>query len=318
MSDWRPTGNLSNLARRAQLLNQARQFFSLHDVLEVETPLACAHTVTEPNIDSFSFSTGGALRYLQSSPEYAMKRLLAAGAPDIFQICKSFRVGEKGALHNPEFTMIEWYRHGYSLRKMMQETVELIVSLLNEASASINVDYISYYDLMEKVLGVPLSSLSEITIKDLARENGLVLQGDTSVQQCIDFLFSHKVEPAMCQQSVTVVYHYPAQQAALSKLNAKDHSIAERFEVFYKGVELANGYVELSDPGQQLDRFVHDQKIRKQHGLPEVAIDQCLIDAQRHGLPECAGVAVGFDRVMMLAIGASSLSQVMSFDWDNA
>ena len=318
MFDWRPTASLHNLARRAELLNLVRRFFSQRDVLEVETPLACAHTVTEPNIESFSFPVGDAQRYLQTSPEYAMKRLLAAGAPDIFQICKSFRVGEQGAVHNPEFTMIEWYRRGYSLKQIMQETVDLIVALLSENNAPINVEYISYRDLTEKALGVSLDLLAEDAIKDLAVDNGLVLRSDMSLQQCIDFLFSHKIEPAMCEQSITVVFHYPAAQAALSKLNDNDNSVAERFEVFYQGIELANGYVELLDPEQQLQRFVHDQQIRKQRNSVEVEIDQRLIAAQRHGLPECAGVAVGFDRVMMLVLGASSLSEVISFDWDNA
>jgi lysyl-tRNA synthetase class 2 len=318
MSDWHPTVSLSNLARRAQLLNQTRDFFLKRDVLEVETPLACAHTVTEPNIESFSFSTDGAQRYLQTSPEYAMKRLIAAGAPDIFQICKSFRVGEKGGLHNPEFTMIEWYRHGYGLQQMMQETIDLIVGLLTESDVPINIEYISYADLTNKVFGASLCSLTENSIKDLAKENGLIIHSEFSLQQCIDFLFSHKVEPAMCEKSITVVFHYPATQAALSKLNDDDNAVSERFEVFYKGVELANGYVELLDPQQQLDRFVNDQQIRKQRSLVEVDIDQRLLDAQRHGLPECAGVAVGFDRVLMLAAGASSLAEVISFDWDAA
>jgi lysyl-tRNA synthetase class 2 len=318
MPDWRPTVSLQYLAQRAQLLNQARHFFSKRDVLEVETPLACAHTVTEPNIESFNFSAEGTQRFLQTSPEYAMKRLLADGAPDIFQICKSFRIGEQGTLHNPEFTMIEWYRRGYCLKQMMQETVDLIVSLLAKSGRPINVEYNSYYDLTERALGKSLRSLSENEIKNLAAENGLVQKSDNSLEQCVDFLFSHKVQLDMCKQSITVVFHYPAAQAALSKLNEDDNTVSERFEVFYQGVELANGYVELLDPEQQLTRFVKDQQIRKQHGSTQVEIDQRLIDAQRHGLPECAGVAVGFDRVMMLAVGASSLSEVISFDWNNA
>ncbi|MFK7794391.1 MAG: EF-P lysine aminoacylase EpmA [Gammaproteobacteria bacterium] len=318
MSDWRPTASFHNLARRAELLNLARHFFSQRDVLEVETPLACSHTVTEPNIESFSFPVGDAQKYLQTSPEYAMKRLLADGAPDIFQICKSFRMGEHGARHNPEFTMIEWYRHEYSLKQIMQETVDLIVTLLVKNNKPIDIDYISYRDLTEKALGVTLDLLTENAIKDLAVESGLVLQSDVSLQQCVDFLFSHKVEPAMCEESITVVYHYPAAQAVLSKLNDEDISVAERFEIFYQGIELANGYVELLDAEQQLNRFMNDQSIRKQNNSIEVEVDQRLIDAQRYGLPECAGVAVGFDRVVMLAVSASSLSEVISFDWNNA
>tara|TARA_R110002096_G_scaffold99010_1_gene219670 strand:- start:394 stop:1353 length:960 start_codon:yes stop_codon:yes gene_type:complete len=319
MSDWRPTASLHNLVHRAQLLDLTREFFSRRHVLEVETPLACVSTVTDPNIESLSLTAGDtAQRYLQTSPEYSMKRLLAFGAPDIFQICKSFRVGEQGAVHNPEFTMVEWYRRGYCLKQMMQETVDLITTLLGKSDEIINTEYISYHDLTDKALGTSLNLLPESEIKKLAAENGLVMRSDISVQQCVDFLFSHKVESAMCEQSVTVVFHYPASQAALSKLNDDDNSVSERFEVFYKGLELANGYVELLDSEQQLDRFVNDQKIRKQRGLVNVDVDQRLIDAQRHGLPECAGVAVGFDRVMMLALGASTISEVISFDWDHA
>ncbi len=318
MCDWLPTINLQNLTRRAQLIGQARHFFSQRHVLEVETPLVCSHTVTEPNIESFSFSADNTQRYLQTSPEYAMKRLLANGAPDIFQICKSFRVGEKGALHNPEFTMIEWYRRGYGLKQIMEETVDLIIGLLAKNEGPLNSEYISYADLIEKILGVSLSSMSDLQVKELAMQNGLVTQDDVSWQQAIDFLFSHKIQPSMCGQSITVVFHYPAAQAALSKLNEGDSSVSERFEVFYKGVELANGYVELLDPKQLLNRFAKDQQIREQSGSTHIAIDQHLIEAQQHGLPPCAGVAVGFDRVMMLSVGASSLSEVISFDWNNA
>ncbi|MDW3095168.1 MAG: EF-P lysine aminoacylase EpmA [Gammaproteobacteria bacterium] len=317
MSNWRPTASLQNLQQRAELLNRTRDFFSQRNVLEVETPLACSHTVTEPNIDSYKI-TADELRYLQTSPEYAMKRLLAAGAPDIFQICKSFRVGEQGALHNPEFTIIEWYRHGFCLQQIMRETVDLILELLSDECASINIEYISYYDLTEKALGVSLQSLSCGEIKDLVRQSNLMQQFDMSLAQCIDFLFSHKVQPSMNARSVTVVFHYPAAQAALSKLDDKNQAIADRFEVFYKGIELANGYVELLDPEQQIKRFENDQLIRKTHDLTKVEIDQRLIEALEQGLPKCAGVAVGFDRVMMLAVGASSLAEVISFDWSNA
>ncbi len=317
MSNWRPTASLQNLKRRALLLNQTRDFFSQRDVLEVETPLVCSHTVTEPNIDSFRLASDD-LRYLQTSPEYLMKRLLAAGAPDIFQICKSFRNGEQGTLHNPEFTMIEWYRHGFCLQQIMRETVDLISELLSKVGEPIEVEYISYYELTKKALGVSFQSLTHDKIKELLTECNFVHQSDMSFAQSIDFLFSHKVQPVMNAQSITVVFHYPAAQAALSKLNNEDQDVADRFEVFYQGVELANGYVELLDSEQQLERFENDLLIRKSYDLAEVEIDQRLLDAQQHGLPECAGVAVGFDRIMMLAVSASSLSEVISFDWSGA
>ena len=318
MSDWRPTVNSSNLLKRAQLLNQARKFFNERDVLEVETPLACSYTVTEPNIESFGFWANGSMRYLQTSPEYAMKRLLASGAPDIFQICKSFHNGEQGSLHNPEFTIIEWYRHAYDLAQIMRETVDLITCLLNKNDAALDVNFVSYRELTERVLGAPLDALTEDEIKNLAAENGLVIPDDFSYMQGVDFLFSHRVEPSMDSKSVTVVFHYPSAQAALARLNDHDKTLADRFEVFYQGVELANGYVELTDADQLQMRFQNDQVTRNNRGQVPVDIDKHFMQSLHRGLPECAGVAVGFDRLMMLAVGAESLSEVLSFGWSNS
>lgn len=318
MCDWQPTICMQNLRLRAQLLEKTRNFFSEHGVLEVETPLLCARTVTEPNIQSFHLLYDNTKRYLQTSPEYAMKRLLASGAPDIYQVCKSFRVGEQGALHNSEFTLIEWYRSGFSLKQMMQETIELISSLLLDSNMGSDVEYLSYNEACSRAFGLSLSSLPEKKLKQIAIENGLVLQQDLSLNEYMDFIFSSCVVPTFSENSMTAVFHYPAGQAALAKLNAQDPSVAERFEVFYRGVELANGYLELIDPQEQLERFLNDQRIRKARNLPVVEIDKRLISSQQHGLPACTGVAVGFDRVMMLAAGASSLSEVMSFDWPSA
>ncbi len=296
----------------------ARVFFEKRNVLEVETPLLGAHTVTEPNINSFGFMNGPNQRYLQTSPEYAMKRLLANGAPDIFQICKSFRDGESGRLHNPEFTLIEWYRLGFSLDQIMRDAVELICFLMSLDSDHHSIEFVEYDDAFIKYFEESMSSLSDEKIKNIAINNGLVKQKDVTVSQCIDFVFSQCVVPNFNQQALVVVYHYPANQAALAKLSSSNSNVSERFEIFYRGVELAHGYVELTDPDEQLLRFQEDINQREANGQKNIKIDERLIRAQQYGMPECAGVAVGFDRLMMLKMGARSISEVISFDWESA
>ena len=315
MPNWRPTASLNNLQMRAHALNKVRDFFAKHRVLEVETPLLGLHTVTDPNIDSFKLAQH---RYLQTSPEYAMKRLLAAGVPDIYQICKCFRQAEQGNTHNPEFTMIEWYRLGFSLEQIMQETVQLIAEVVGSVIQDKKVEYISYDDAYKKALGISFFELTENDVNQLSIDHGLQVDASMSTAQKIDFVFSQLVMSKLDQHAITCVYHYPAQQAALAQLNAKDSLVADRFEVFCAGLELANGYVELLDSHTQLARFEADQQVRASQGLPDIDIDQRLLDAQKHGLPDCAGVAVGLDRLLMLALGAKNIEQVMSFSWKNA
>lgn len=314
MSDWRPSSSFEVLKLRAALLAQAREFFSQRKVLEVETPLLGLHTVTEPNIDSIQVIVNAEQRYLQTSPEYAMKRLLAAGGPDCYQICKSFRFGEQGKQHNPEFTLIEWYRRDFDLEKIIHETVALIANLLSDSNLSEKAKLMTYSEAFEKTLGKPFHDLSEEELKTIATQKGLLKQENFSTDQYLDFIFSNYIVPSF-SDTLTVIYHYPASQAALAKLNLNKPGVAERFEVFYKGIELANGYCELLDADEQKIRFEKDQETRQVRDLSDVAIDQRLIEAQRHGLPECSGVALGLDRVLMLASGVSSINEVLSFDW---
>lgn len=318
MVDWQPSISVQHLRQRAYLLAQARAFFYQRGITEVETPLLGLHAVTEPNLNSFSLRTDAAARYLQTSPEYAMKRLLAAGAGDIYQICKSFRAQECGAQHNPEFTLIEWYRHDFSLQQIMQETVAFIDELLFGTDSCCDIAYLSYNDVSRHVFGVALPEMSSSQLETIAVDNGLVDSGALLPEQLHDFIFSSVVVPTFADERITVVFDYPASQASLAKLNAEDAQLAQRFEVFCGGQELANGFVELTDANEQLDRFKCDQKKRLQHGLPEVEIDYRLIAALQHGLPACAGVAVGFDRIVMLAANAASISEVISFDWQSA
>ena len=214
------------------MLAQVREFFAQRRVLEVETPLACLHTVTDPNIESYSFADRSNQRYLQTSPEYAMKRLLAAGASDIYQICKCFRQGEQGDLHNPEFTMIEWYRLGQSIEQIMQETVELITQVLKAFELSKQVEYVTYADLFSQSLGVSFADLAENDIDQICTQHGLQSVRKFSLAQKIDFIFSHVIAAKLNSNAITCVYHYPAEQAALARLNPDDDSVADRFEAF--------------------------------------------------------------------------------------
>lgn len=318
MDDWQPSISVRHLQQRARLLTQARAFFLQRGITEVETPLLGLHTVTEPNLNSFKVFTDTGTRFLQTSPEYAMKRLLAAGAGDIYQICKSFRAQECGARHNPEFTLIEWYRHNFSLQQIMQETAAFIGQLLFGVNNSCEIIYKSYNDACRPVLGISLPELTTSQLETIAVDNGLVASGAPIPEQLYDFIFSSVVVPTFVGNNITVVFDYPASQASLAKLNAENPQLAQRFEVFYNGQELANGFVELTDANEQLDRFKQDQKKRSQQGLPEVDIDYRLIAALQHGFPNCAGVAVGFDRIVMLATNAKSISEAISFDWKSA
>ena len=318
MVEWRPSISAQGLQRRARMLARARAFFADRNVLEVETPLLTSRTVTDPNIQSLAAFVDGEARYLQTSPEYAMKRLLAAGVGDIYQICKSFRAQEKGAVHNPEFTLIEWYRREFSLQQIMRETVALIEELLFDLTLSENATYVPYADAVRQKFGTAMTEMPLPQLRAIAAENGSVDSHAWTPEQLYDFIFSSVVAPTFSNGGLTVVFNYPASQAALAKLNDDDKNVAQRFEVFYGTLELANGFVELTDAEEQLMRFEQDNQQRLQQGLAEVEIDRRLISAIKHGLPDCAGVAVGFDRVAMLASRVDTISEVISFDWESA
>lgn len=315
MSSWYPTSSIQTLKFRAALLSKARDFFRERDILEVETPVLGRHAVTEPNIQSLKTMVDGQACYLQSSPEYFMKRLLAAGAPDIYQISKVFRAGESGDNHNPEFTLIEWYRHQYHLQQMMAETAAFIGRLLSIRCDEGQIEYVSYFDVMQRVLGQDLKTYSSSKLVEICKQHGLQNTATLSHDQLYDFIFSSLVMPALNSDQLTVIYHFPASQASLAQLSALDASLADRFEVFYQGKELANGFVELTDANEQLERFRRDQQLRSQTGLENIAIDKKFIAALSDGLPPCAGVAVGMDRIVMLATQSKSISEVISFDW---
>lgn len=300
------------LLTRAKLYSAIRAFFAEKNVLEVETPLLCQHTVTDPHIESFAIPTGNKNYYLQTSPEYAMKRLLAEGSGDIYQITKAFRQGEAGSQHNPEFTMLEFYRVGFDHHALMHELDELLRYCANTAPA----EKITYQKLFLSHLQIdPLkASLSElkncITTHDIAiHTEGLTY--DSALQ----ILLTHLIEPKLGIETPLFLYDFPPSQAALSIIN---NGVAERFELYLNGKEIANGFHELTNANEQLKRFQKNQIDRQENGQCIPEIDYYFIDALKQGLPACAGVAVGLDRLLMHIMETNKIQDVLAFGFERA
>jgi lysyl-tRNA synthetase class 2 len=308
------------LRRRAELLDATRRFFSARGLLEVETPVLARSTVTDPQLASFAVPARPD-RYLQTSPEYAMKRLLAAGSGDIWQLARVFRQEERSALHNPEFTLVEWYRLGFGLEQMALETCQLINALLMAAGQPVRtIQGLRYCDALTTITGLdPLSAPTDL-LREACVSAGLADSSarDAPRDELLDFLMAVRVGPALGGNGLTWLHHYPASQAALARVDPDDPRTALRFEVYADGVELANGFVELASVDEQRSRFESDLTQRRRRGQPEPAIDESLLAALQAGLPPCAGVALGFDRVVMLALGAQRIGDVVAFDWDRA
>jgi len=306
---WQPRAKLQVIRERARVYNQIRAFFNNRGCLEVDTPVLMSTTSTDANIESIAVAYGEQSRYLQTSPEFAMKRLLAAGSDSIFQICHAFRQGESGRLHNPEFSLLEWYRVGYDYHQLMTE-IELLITTLSLRQCCFN--RIRYKDLFSQSLDL---DIDKITLENL-RQHCLQLVPGTDVaelefDQCLDLLLSMVITRSM--QGYQFVYDYPRSQAALARISAEDNTVAERFELFFDGIELANGFSELTDSTQQRSRFEQDTEIRNNRGLPQYAIDERLLAALESGLEACAGVAVGLDRLLMVILGLDSIDQVLTF-----
>lgn len=309
------------MQRRALLLDRTREFFRERGVLEVETPLAVSRTVSDVQIESLRLATDPT-RYLHTSPEYAMKRLLAAGSGDIFQVCKVFRAGERSGQHNPEFTMIEWYRLGMSLDAIMAEAAALAARLLQDGwpNAGAGTERISYQAAFQRELNIDPLEASRGQLAAICARHGLQQSslGTASRDQLLDFLVATQIGPRLGLDSLTCLHHYPASQAALARIDSSDPRTALRFELYAAGVELANGYVELADAAEQALRFEADRRTRSELGLADIEPDERLLSALQAGLPGCAGVAMGFDRVLMLAAGATRIDEVMAFPWERA
>lgn len=317
---WRPSANLAALRRRAQALAATREFFRTRNVLEVETPALINAPVSDVNIGSVRVDMPGregAPLFLHTSPEYAMKRLLAAGSGDIFQVCHVFRGAERGRQHNPEFTMVEWYRLGQSLEGLMYEVADLVRALLGK---DLPVELLSYREALRRHADIDPLEADAVALQRSAQALGLDERRarEADRDELLDLIMGAQVGPALGAASLAFVHRYPASQAALARLDAEDPRLALRFELYYRGMELANGYHELTNAAEQRMRFSADQQLRKARGLPAHSLDPHLLAALDAGLPDCAGVALGFDRVLMLAMGASSIDEVLAFPLERA
>jgi lysyl-tRNA synthetase class 2 len=319
--DWPPAADFEALRLRASLLRETRTYFAEQGVLEVETPVLAHATVTDVHLGSLQTRIAGlGSFYLQTSPEFAMKRLLAAGSGDIFQIARAFRDGERGALHNPEFTLIEWYRLGFDADALMDDVERLVSRLLAPYCALDAGERLSYREAMRAIAGIDPSSASAGELLECLQQHGVALPVPPPRERddCLDLLMSTVVGPRLGIGRLAFLYEFPASQAALACLKRGDPAVAERFEMFLDGIELANGFHELADSGEQRRRFEQDLARRAAAGLEQPSMDERLLAALEHGLPDCSGVALGFDRLVMRAAGARRIDAVIAFPAERA
>lgn len=320
--NWLPNAELQLLKQRAAIIQQIRTFFIERELLEVETPALSQSGVTDqhlfcfkthfvgPEISDVKPDLQGVPLYLQTSPEFHMKRLLSAGSGSIFQIAKAFRNEESGRYHNPEFTLLEWYRVGFDHFQLMDEMEQLLQLVLNCGKAK----RLTYQQAFKQILNVDPLSASIEALKNAGAELNLgdVLENETDFDTVLQLLFCFAIEPVIANETPCFVYNFPASQAALARISQEDARVAERFEVYYKGIELANGFHELSNSAEQLSRFENDNLLRKQNNLPEMPIDRRFV-ASLDNLPDCSGVALGIDRLIMLATNQAHIDDVVSF-----
>jgi lysyl-tRNA synthetase class 2 len=316
--NWKALSGVAVARQRATMLERARAFFRSRNVLGVDTPALSLYTTSDPNIDSLRVAgPGGTALYLQTSPESFMKRLLADGYPDIYAICRVFREGESGRMHQPEFTMVEWYRLGFGLSEMIDETTAFIAAVLQQPELA-DAGQLEYETAFRRFAGIDpfaasLDELADAVDADAGLRDSL--GGDRDAW--LDLLLTARVAPNFAGERLTVLRHFPVSQAALARACPADESVADRFEVFFGAVELANGFVELRDPQQQRQRMSADLAMRRASERRPVPLDEPLLAALESGLPECSGVAVGFERLLMLATGAADIRDVLTFAFDD-
>ncbi|MFA5685257.1 MAG: EF-P lysine aminoacylase EpmA [Lysobacteraceae bacterium] len=326
-TDWRPGAGIAALHLRARLNATLRAFFAARGVLEVETPILSAAGTTDRHIESFHVDfdgparAGARRRWLRTSPEFALKRLLAAGVGDCYELGRVFRNGEAGGRHNPEFSMLEWYRVGWDHHRLMGETAELIGAALALVGRHCRVRRIAYRDLFQDQLGLdpltaPLETLQSVLAEVRIDPAGL------DRDDWLDLIISHRLQPHFDPDTLLLLYDYPASQCALARLRGSgDSAVAERFEAYLGPLELANGYHELTDAAEQARRFDSDIAARRAAGRDAPPADARLLAAMAHGLPACAGVALGVDRLLLCLLGDSrgaAISAALAFDFGRA
>ena len=311
---WRPNSSHATASARARMLHKARCFFETENVLEVSTPSLSARTSVDPNIESIVARLADREAYLHTSPEHFMKRLLAAGYPDIYQICRVYRDGELGRLHLPEFTMIEWYRRGLELQAIMQETVSLVTGMLANKPLTRPPLLLTYSQAFNDALSIdPVHAKNESLVEATGAEADLIETLGNDRDAWLDLAMATRVATTFRTDRLTVVYHYPASQAALARLCPDNQTVADRFEVYFGAIELANGFVELTDANEQRSRFESDIERRKSSGLKHHAIDGALIEALSSGMPAAAGVALGLERLLMIDEGVDDIRSITTF-----
>ncbi|HII3838975.1 TPA: elongation factor P--(R)-beta-lysine ligase [Pasteurella multocida] len=318
--NWQPSASIENLLARAKIIAEIRRFFTDRGLLEVETPVLSEFGVTDVHLSTFNttFISPTAEKskalWLSTSPEYHMKRLLAAGSGPIFQLCHVFRNEEAGQRHNPEFTMLEWYRPHFDIYRLINEVDDLLQQILDCKPT----ESLSYQFVFQEYVGLDPLSAEKAELVAKAKQYHLQQAEQEDRDTLLQFLFSTVVEPNIGKENPVAVYHFPATQAALAQISSEDHRVAERFEFYYKGLELANGFHELTDVNEQLHRFEQDNVQRQKMGLPQRQIDKRLLGALQAGVPNCSGIALGVDRLLMIALGANAIHEVMAFGIENA
>lgn len=311
------------LQLRAAFNRLVREFFYARGVLEVETPVLSLAGNTEPNIASFSLEFSGRTdgaprtRWLRTSPEFALKRLLAAGVGDCYELGRVFRDGEAGGRHNPEFTMLEWYRVSWDHLRLLEETAALIQSALALVERSAALKVITFRELYHSMLGLDPFTASIETLQTALGDVQIDADGLTR-DDWLDLLMTHRLQPKFAHDQLLAVHDWPASQAALARIRQDEPPVAERFELYLGPLELANGYHELIDACEQAERFQRDVRVRAQRGLPEIPVDTALLAALERGLPACAGVALGVDRLLMALLRTDRIADVLAFDFARA
>jgi lysyl-tRNA synthetase class 2 len=320
---WQPSAPMDALRLRASLNRLVREFFHARDVMEVETPMMSRAGNTDPNIASFALAFSGRIeggsrtRWLRTSPEFPLKRLLAAGVGDCYELGRVFRDGEAGGRHNPEFTMLEWYRVGWTLAPLIDETVALVQSALALVGRTATASHIGFRDLYLQRLGFDPMTADLDTVRNAA--SGIAIDGEGLTRDdWLDLLMTHRIQPDFPRDQLLAVYDYPASQCALARIRHDAVPVAERFELYLGPLELANGYHELADGAEQAQRFQRDVAARAARGVPSPAIDAHLLAALSHGFPDCSGVALGVDRLLMALQDTPRIADVLAFDFARA
>jgi len=323
MADWRSSASHEHLRQRAAVYRYIREFFHTRGVLEVETPVLSQAGNTDPNIRSFHLKyTGPAAggperRWLRTSPEFPIKRLLAGGIGDCYEIGKVFRDGEFGRRHNPEFSMLEWYRVGWDHVRLAEEAVTLLLGLFAEYGKPLQIRNTTYRELFKEAIGIDPLLAGDAALNDAVASRINISRDDLTRDDLLDLLLTHVIEPTFPERQLTVIHDFPATQCALAKLRQDDVPVAERFEIYVGSSELANGYHELNNPVEQRQRFETDLLRRGVSGDEVPRVDDYLLQSLAC-LPDCAGIAMGLDRLMLCLLGKTGMSEVIAFDFSRA